>query len=392
MDNTYSSVSEKEIKPRIARLRSVMSKTDIDGFLLLSTVENYYYSGIGLEGGVYIPIEEEPIHLVKRNIDLAHDYSAISNIKDFGRLSQIFTTLKINDGSKIALELDIIPFSYAKYLESTKKVLITNGGDVLRNLRAIKSKYEISQISQAASLVDSSFEYCKEIASPEMREIDLAAKLDHWLLKNGHQGYITTRGFNSVLLNYSYVIGKSSSTLNIHFTPISGWGLSLKYPYGPSTQKLGNGPFFVDSCGNHNGYISDTTRTFIFGHFNKRTKEKMEALIEIKEYLKRVLRPKADLGDIYEESMDLAKELNIYDNFMGESQDKVAFLGHGVGLELDELPVLYIRGSKLSEGNVLACEPKYIEKGKIVLGIEDTIAITNSGTHLLSKSQDFFEI
>ena len=392
MHNTYSSVSEKEINSRISRLKSSMSEMDVDGFLLLSTVETFYYSGVGLESAVYIPKEEEPTYLVKRNINLAHEYSAINNIKEFGRLSQIFETLKISDGTKIALELDILPFSYVKYLESTKNVILTNGSHVLRNIRAIKSNYEISQISQAASLVDSSFEYCKEIASPEMSEIDLAAKLDHWLLKNGHQGYITTRGFNSALLNYSYVIGKSSSTLNIHFTPISGWGLSLKYPYGPSTQKLGNNPFFVDSCGNQNGYISDTTRTFTFGKFNERTKEKIEALIEIKKYLIGVLKPKADLGAIYAESMSLAKELRIYDNFMGESQDKVAFLGHGVGLELDELPILYSRGLKLSEGNVLACEPKYIEKGKIVLGIEDTMAITNSSSQLLSKSPDFFEI
>ncbi|MHA2092689.1 MAG: M24 family metallopeptidase [Candidatus Kariarchaeaceae archaeon] len=393
MDNTYSSVPEKEIKPRIVNLRSRMAETDIDGFLLFSTVETFYYSGIGLDSAIFIPKEGEPTHLVKRNINLAQEYSAINNIQDFGRFSRIFSTLKIKDHSKIAVELDILPFSYVKVLESTgNNIVLVNGSDDLRNKRSIKSNYEISQISQAATLVDSSFDYCTEIASPEMREIDLAAKLDHWLLKNGHQGYISTRSFNSALLNYSYVIGKSSSTLNIHFTPISGWGLSLKFPYGPSTKKLGKDPFFVDTCGNKNGYISDTTRTFVFGGFDPATKEKLESLIEIKSYLKRVLKPKADLGVIYGESMSLAKELGIYDNFMGESRDKVAFLGHGVGLELDELPILYSKGSKLMDGNVLACEPKYIEERKLILGIEDTLAITESGSRLLSKSPDFFEI
>ena len=393
MNNTYSSVPEKEIKSRVDSLRSTLAKSGIDGVLLLSTVEIFYYSGIGLDGAVFIPKEEEPIQLIKRNMNLANKFSAIQNIKQFGRLSQIFSTLKIADHSKIALELDILPFSYVKYLESTRNnVNILNGSDILRNKRAIKSEYEISQISQAASLVDSSFEYCTEIAKPEMSEIALAAKLDNWLLKNGHQGYISTRNFNSALLNYSYVIGRFSSTLNIHFTPISGWGLSLKYPYGPSKKKLGKEPFFVDTCGNKNGYISDTTRTFVCGKFESDAKGKLEALIQIKEFLKRALKPQADLGEIYVESMSLAKELGIYDNFMGESQDKVAFLGHGVGLELDELPILYNKGHKLFSGNVLACEPKYIEKGKMILGIEDTFAITDTGKHLLSKSPDFFEI
>ncbi len=393
MDELYSSVPEKEINSRIDSLRSRMAETDIDGFLLFSTVETFYYSGIGLDSAVYIPKEEEPTHLVKRNIDLAQEFSAIQNVQTFGRLSQIFTTLKIEDHSKIAVELDILPFSYVKYLESTNnKVVLIDGSYDLRNQRSVKSNYEISQISQAAALVDSSFDYCTEIASPEMSEIDLAAKLDSWLLKNGHQGYITTRNFNSALLNYSYVIGKSSSTLNIHFTPISGWGLSLKYPYGPSTKKLGTDPFFVDTCGNNNGYISDTTRTFVFGGFDPVTKEKLDSLIEIKSFLKKVLKPKADLGVIYAESMSLARELGIYDNFMGDSHDKVAFLGHGVGLELDELPILYRNGSKLFDGNVIACEPKYIEERKLLLGIEDTFAINDSGSRLLSKSPDFFEI
>ncbi|MHA1978904.1 MAG: M24 family metallopeptidase, partial [Candidatus Hodarchaeales archaeon] len=330
MHNMYSSAPEREVKSRIDSLKSTITETDIDGVLLLSTVEIFYYSGIGLDGAVFIPKEGEPIHLVKRNLDLAHDFSVIKNIGSFGRLSQIFNTLKIVDQSKIALELDILPFSYVNYLESTKNdVSFLNGSEILRKKRAIKSEYEISQISQAASLVDLSFDYCMEIAKPEMSEIDLAAKLDNWLLKNGHQGYIATRSFNSALLNYSYVIGKYSSTLNIHFTPISGWGLSLKFPYGPSNKKIGKEPFFVDTCGNRNGYISDTTRTFVCGKFDPTTKEKLNALIQIKEYLNRVLKPKADLGKIYRESMALAEELGIYENFMGETDDKVAFLGHG---------------------------------------------------------------
>jgi Xaa-Pro aminopeptidase len=117
MDNTYSSVPEKEIKPRIVNLRSRMAETDIDGFLLFSTVETFYYSGIGLDSAIFIPKEGEPTHLVKRNINLAQEYSAINNIQDFGRFSRIFSTLKIKDHSKIAVELDILPFSYVKDLD-----------------------------------------------------------------------------------------------------------------------------------------------------------------------------------------------------------------------------------------------------------------------------------
>jgi Xaa-Pro aminopeptidase len=88
----------------------------------------------------------------------------------------------------------------------------------------------------------------------------------------------------------------------------------------------------------------------------------------------------------------LAEELKIAHSFMGEGNDKVAFLGHGVGLELDELPILYAKGGLTEKGHVLAIEPKLIEKKQKVLGIEDTYVVTASGNQVLSKSSDFFEI
>ena len=226
-----------------------------------------------------------------------------------------------------------------------------------------------------------------------MTEIELSSHLDSWLLNNGHDGYITTRAFNSPLLHYSYVISSLSSTINIIFTPISGYGLSTKYRYGPSQQKLGkNRPFIIDTCGNHLGYISDTTRTFICGHFDKDTREQLSALIQIKEYLKLNLKPGRNLGNLYNEIMELSRELGIFDQFMGTNKDRVAFLGHGVGLELDELPVFYPKGSDLISGNTIACEPKFYIQNKKILGIEDTFVITERGNKILSKSPNQFEI
>jgi Xaa-Pro aminopeptidase len=393
VDSNYSGLPREEIEGRHDRLRNYLINSNLSGILLISNVEVYYYSGIGLEGAVYFPQEGEPVHLVKRNIELASEFSSISNIVNFGGLSSIFKTLNIDDSSKIGIELDFLPYSYVEFLKTLDKGLnFVNTARKLRELRAIKTNYEISQIEIAAKLVDRSFEHCVEIARPEMTEIELAADLDKWLINNGHHGYITPRTFNSALLNFSYVISSASSTLNIHFTPISGWGLSLKYPFGPSKKKIGKSPFFVDTCGNFNGYISDTTRTFILGRFDKETISQIDALTQIKQLLMNEMKPGINLGDVYKKAIDLAKELGILNNFMGEGEDKVKFLGHGVGLELDELPILYEKGNKIEMGNILACEPKFIEKGQKVLGIEDTYAITESGAKLLSQAPNYFEI
>ncbi|UCE13454.1 MAG: aminopeptidase P family protein, partial [Candidatus Heimdallarchaeota archaeon] len=353
----------------------------------------YYYSGMGADGAIYVPIEEEPIHLIKRNLPLAQSFSQIQTLKNFGRKSKLFDTLELKSPARIAIEKDILSSSFVDFLQSkAKDIQLVDGTSIFRYIRSKKSNYEIDLINKAATLVDQSMEYCTEITTPEMTEIELASLLEAWLLENGHDGFITTRAFNSELLHYAYVISSNSAILNIHFTPISGGGLSLKYPYGPSRQKLKrNSPFIVDTCGNCRGYISDTTRTFTCGQFDPKTRDQLESLQEVKKFLQQKLKPNVNLGDLFNEVMELTKELKIHDNFMGSSSDKVAFVGHGVGLELDDLPVMYAKGPDLVTGNVLACEPKFYSENK-VLGIEDTYVITESSNRILSKSPNFFEI
>lgn len=395
MSKNYSKIPRSEIDSRISRLRYRLRKSNIDGVILFSTPELYYYSGVGYDGAIYISTDgKEPVHLVKRNLPLAQSYSQIAMIQPFGRKSELFQTLNINRAEIIAIEQDVLSYSFVQFLQSkTKKIQLIDGSSILRKLRSIKSKYEINQIESAALLVDQSFEHCTEIVTPEMTEIELTSRLESWLLDNGHNGFITTRAFNSELLHYAYVISSQSSVLNIHFTPISGHGLSLKYPYGPTTQKLGkNSPFIVDTCGNCQGYISDTTRTLVCGKFDAETRCQLESLHQIKQFLHRELKPNVNLGDLYYEVMELSKELKIFDFFMGNRSDKSAFIGHGVGLELDELPVFYPKGPNLNAGNVLACEPKFFIHRKKVLGIEDTYVITGSSNRLLSRSPESFEI
>lgn len=395
LSKSYSKIPRSEIDSRITNLRYQLKNDNIDGAIVLSTPELYYYSGVGYDGAVYIPTEGgDPIHLIKRNLSLAQSYSQIPTVKSFGRKSKLFKTLEIKPPARIAIEKKVLSYSFVQFMKSKAKNLeLVDCSSILRNIRSIKSKYEVDQIKHAATLVDQSFEHCTDIATPEMTEIELASRLESWLLENGHNGFITTHAFNTELLHYAYVISSKSSVLNIHFTPISGRGLSLKYPYGPSRQKLGkNSPFIVDACGNCQGYISDTTRTFICGQFDVETRNQLESLRQIKHFLQRKLKPTKNLGDLYTDVMELSKELKIHDHFMGQSGDRVAFVGHGVGLELDELPVFYPKGPNLVTGNVLACEPKFFIQGKKVLGIEDIYAITESSNKLLSKSPDSFEI
>ncbi|MFW9967001.1 MAG: M24 family metallopeptidase [Candidatus Thorarchaeota archaeon] len=394
MSEVYSRLPKAEIDHRIAQLKDNLLGAELDGAILMTTTELYYYSGVGTGGIVYVPVEGSPIRLVERNMELVESYSLIPEIRPMGRISQLFQTLNVPSGSKIVMEADVIPYSLMSYLQSrADEIQLSDGSDMFRKIRSKKSSFEIGLIEAAARLVDQSFEFCTEIATPEMTEIELSMKLDAWMVENGHAGFITTRSFNSEMLIYSYVVSSSGSTLNTFFTPVSGVGLSLKYPLGPTRQKLGrNRPFLVDTCGNMKGYHSDTTRTFICGEFDNNLSAKLDSLSQVKSFLLKEMKPGVSLGDLYGDVIELSIELGIQDQFMGVCKDKVAFLGHGVGLELDELPIFYSKGPHLEQGNVLACEPKIITPGHEVLGIEDTYVITSSGNKSLSNAQNRFEI
>ena len=348
-----------------------------------------------MDGLVYVPAQDDAVHLVRRNVSLAKEISQVGSVSQLSSFSKIFDMLDIPDRSRLILEKDVIPVSRFDYLQkiSQNKFEFSDGSTLFRQLRSVKSEFEITQINSAAQLVDRMFEFCIECATPDMKEIELAANLSSFLLSNGHAGYITTRTFNALNLQYSYVISSGSATSNILFTPISGHGLSAKYPFGGSRRKLGkNNPFFIDTCGNHNGYISDTTRTFTIGHFDRDTKDQLNSLQAIKTYITTNLKPGTSLGQLFESVIELSKELGIDNNFMGSQADKSPFLGHGVGLELDELPIFYKKGHSLEPGHVLASEPKFIIPNHKVLGIEDTYAITTTGNTILSQAPDFYEI
>ena len=394
MSEVYSKLPQEEIDDRISKLKDRLRSAELDGALLMTTVELYYYSGIGTGGVVYIPVEGEPIRLVERNLDLVKSYSLIPEIRPMGRMSQLFHTLSVPSSAKIGMEADVVPYSLMSFLQSKADgIILSDGSELLRKIRSRKSDYEIELIEAAARIVDQSYEYCTEIATPEMTEIALSMRLDAYMVENGHAGFITTRSFTSEMLIYSYVVSSRGSTLNTLFTPVSGVGLSLKYPLGPTRQKLGrNQPFLVDSCGNMRGYHSDTTRTFICGKFDDDLSAKLDSLSEVKSLLLKKMKPGVNLGELYGEVTELSIELGIQDNFMGVDNNKVSFIGHGVGLELDELPVFYSKGPDLEQGNVLACEPKIITPGRQVLGIEDTYAITSSGNRSLSNAPDRYEI
>jgi len=145
----------------------------------------------------------------------------------------------------------------------------------------------------------------------------------------------------------------------------------------------------MDICVAYNGYIADQTRIASLGPIDPFFRQIYQKSLEIQELLISKAKPGVAAGELYELALDRVKKMGLEDNFMGYAPDQAAFVGHGVGLELDELPVL-AKGVKtvLKPGMVFAIEPKFIFPGRGAAGIENTFALTPAGLERITFSTE----
>jgi len=171
-------------------------------------------------------------------------------------------------------------------------------------------------------------------------------------------------------------------------TPFGGRGASSSYGIGASFKPISRGePVTVDLGGCANGYLCDETRTFCIGSISDRLNRGLEELLELQGELEKKLVPGAVCGEIYDWAVAKMNDLGYGDAFMGPAPDQVRFIGHGVGVELDEYPFLSKNNKmELKAGMVLAMEPKLAFRDEGIVGVEDTFLITENGAKRLTEN------
>jgi Xaa-Pro aminopeptidase len=136
----------------------------------------------------------------------------------------------------------------------------------------------------------------------------------------------------------------------------------------------------------YNGYLSDHTRIYSLGALPAQLTEAHAAMLELQQLIKKEASAGVQSGEIYELALAKTKELGYEDHFMGAGGERVRFVGHGIGLEVDEFPFL-AAGQKLElqPGMTIALEPKLVFPGQGVVGIENTHVVTEDGLEQLSS-------
>ncbi len=380
-------VPDDEIKSRIEKLKSSMQ---VDAALILQNMDLYYFSGTVQQGFVFIPQNGEPLFFVRRIPDRAKEESPLEvvSIKGLRDAGKILSDFKINS---LGVELDVVPVATLKrYQKLFPEVEITDISPLVRDLRKIKSAFEIGKIKGAARITAEVLEEVKKYIHEGMTEWELISLIEYLAKLKGHLGPTRMRSFGQELFFGHVLSDKSGGVSAFADAPTGGYGIHPTLGHGATNRPLAeNAPIDVDFMVNFEGYLSDQTRIFVIGEISADLREAYEFTVRVLRELESMIKPGVGANELYGHAVLMAKEAGYEENFMGYGPYRVSFIGHGVGLEVDEYPFI-ARGfdMKLEPGMVFALEPKLIFPGKGMVGIENTYLVTPDGFEKITTSSE----
>lgn len=391
MGDSIRVVPREEIEARLGRFQAALRAEGLAGALVVQETDLVYLAGTGQSAHLVVPAEGEPALYVRKTLERAREESPLRQIEPLASLRDLRGALAATglEGGRLGLELDVLPTSlYLAYARRLPGFELADCSALLRRLRAAKSPWELEQIRRAAAMLAHVPEWMGRHARVGRTELELAAELERELRLAGHQGPIRFRAFNNELFYGSVLAGRSAAVPGSTETPIVGPGVNVAVSKGASRRPIGRGePIIVDLVGAWEGYLADQTRTFSLGPVGGAWRALHDAAVEILHAVAAQARPGVMPAALWARASELAGGRR---GFMGG----VAFVGHGFGLEIDELPVLAPGFDQpLAEGMVFALEPKFVVPGEGAVGIENSYLVTGEGAERLTNApEELFEL
>jgi Xaa-Pro dipeptidase len=374
---------KEEVDRRIGELKKRMVENHIDFVVILQHVDLFYFTGTMQKGSLFIPVDDDPVLFIERTMERAlyETPLQITPIKKDKDVKDVLAAKGLLKG-KGALELDVLPVAlFERWKGFLGSDSFADASSMIRDVRLIKSPFEIDQVRKSGQIISRVFRKAKDVIKEGMTEVELGAFLELEGRLAGHQGFLRMRGLNQEMMSMYITHGISGVIQSAGDVPISGVGVTPAIAQGPSINRVGRGvPILIDYGGGYNGYITDETRPFAIGELRKIFLRAYEAAREIVEDTLSFAREGVNGIEVFERSLAKAKEAGLEDYFMGYGETKVSFIGHGLGLEINELPVITPRHDMvLKDGMVFAFEPKFVIPGEGAMGIEVDLIVRKDG-------------
>lgn len=361
-----------EFELRLSKIRSEMEATSTEALLLTDNANIYYLTGRVFAGYAYIPLKGMPIFFVRRPVELEGD-----GIVYIRKPEEITASIGISSPANIALELDVLPYSMVtRLIPVFPGAEIRNASPLMRTVRAVKTPLAMDMLRQSGAKHTRVYRRIPGLFQEGMSDYDLQVSIEHLSRLQGCLGQFRISGDTMELYMGNVLAGRNADAPSPYDFAMGGAGMDPSLPVGANGTLITPGTtVMVDINGNYNGYMTDMTRVFALGTLEPLAERAHQCSIDIHRALCDMMRPGTPAKALWEKAEQIVTEADLKHYYMGHRQH-AGFIGHGVGIEINELPVIAPRSRDiLQEGNVIALEPKFVIPNVGAVGIENTYIV-----------------
>lgn len=370
---------------RLEKVRGIMNEKKIDALLISDNANKYYLTGRVFSGYIYLPLKGEPIYFVKRPVTMKGD-----GVVSIRKPEQIAESIGMVPPATIGLELATASYSKVeRLLRIFPQSELADASMVMSAARAVKTAEELEKIRISGIKQDHVYRKIPTLYTEGMTDVELQVEIERESRLEGCLGQFRINGDDMELYMGNILVGDNADVPTPYDFAMGGEGMDPSLPVGcnGSVIKPGNS-VMVDVNGNYTGYMTDMTRTYYVEEIGDLARKAHECSIAICRRLAELGRPGTEAKALYEEAEKMAREAGLHEYFMGHRQ-KAGFVGHGVGIEINELPVIAPRSRDiLQENNVIALEPKFVIPKTGAVGIENTYVVTPDGLKPLTNTPE----
>ncbi len=385
-------VPEIELADRRQRLRKELLETGIEGLFVVQQVDLFYLTGALHPGICYLPAEGEPLLFINHSCSSRISHPDTIHIFEIGSLDEIPTVIGDVCGGLprvLGFEFDVLPVAdFNLYRGLFPGQECVDGSPSILKGRRIKSAWELVQMERTAELTRRTFDYGRSALKAGLSEMEFACMLESFARVQGKETEsVRVRDYQTEGYPGHVLSGESGGRVGLLDSPASGQGTSPAFPCGAGHRTIrANEPVMVDFGLGLNGYHMDETRMFSIGPLPDKIMKACEAAITIHDAVLSRVKPGITVDELFKHSVASAERLGYGEQYLGPPGQKVNFIGHGIGLELIEGPVI-AKGKKdrLEAGMTFALEPKIVFEDAFIAGVESVFVVTDTGRRLISR-------
>lgn len=377
-------LSHDEQQLRLGRVRELMRQAGLDAMLIADFANLYYLTGRVYSGYAYIGNRDgDQMYFVKRMENLRGD--GVVNIR---KPEQMAESILLDTPAVLGLELDLMSFNMAGRLGKIfPGAQIADCTGVMRTARAVKTEAELHLLRRSGILHEGVYRRIPRLYREGMTDIEFEIEIEKALRLDGNLGQFRISGDTMETHMGSLITGDNADVPSPYDFAMGGAGLDPSIPTGACGELIKpHCSVMVDLCGNFTGYMTDMSRTFALESLEKLAMDAHQCSIDIIDRLVTLGKPGVAAAELYNVAMEMATERQLHTYFMGHRQH-AGFIGHGVGIEVNELPVIAPRSRDiLQRHNVIALEPKFVIPHVGAVGIESTFIVQDDGLECITNA------